>query len=292
MTLLVDLKKKKLIQPPNWLVDNTQYLVMMGSVAYGVSSDTSDKDIYGWCVPLKDSAFPHLSGEISGFGTQQKRFDQYQQHHIKDLDGKHTYDITIYNVIRYCHLCMEMNPNVVDSLFVTQNCVLHCTQIGEMLRENRKIFLNKKAFHTFKGYAYAQLAKIKNKNRESEARKELIEKHGYDTKFAYHLVRLLLEVEQILVEGDLDLQRHREQLKAIRNGGWAEQQVYDFFNQKESSLEELYHTSTLPYTPNEKAIKQVLLQILEAHYGSLDKCVENVDKYKVLVNKIKELVNE
>jgi hypothetical protein len=264
----------------------------MGSVAYGVSSDTSDKDIYGWCIPLKDVAFPHLAGEIPGFGNQKKRFDQFQQHHINDLDGKHTYDITVYSVIRYCHLCMDMNPNMVDSLFVPRTCVLHCSQIGNILRDNRKVFLNKKAFHTFKGYAYAQLAKIKNKNRESEARKELIEKYGYDTKFAYHLVRLLLEVEQILVEGDLDLQRHREQLKAIRNGEWKEEQVYSFFNQKEAALEDLYHTSTLPYTPNEPTIKQVLLNILEAHYGSLDKCVENIDKYKEIVSKIRELVQE
>jgi hypothetical protein len=35
-------------------------------------------------------------------------------------------------------------------------------------------------------------------------RAELALAHGYDVKFAYHAVRLLLEVEQILVARDID----------------------------------------------------------------------------------------
>lgn len=49
----------------------------------------------------------------------------------------------------------------------------------------------------------------------------LIDKFGYDTKFAYNLVRLLNECEQILVEGDLDLERSKEMLKSIRKGEWS-----------------------------------------------------------------------
>ena len=34
------------LHPPSWLPDNLCYETMMGSVAYGVSSDTSDVDVY------------------------------------------------------------------------------------------------------------------------------------------------------------------------------------------------------------------------------------------------------
>jgi hypothetical protein len=37
-------------------------------------------------------------------------------------------------------------------------------------------------------------------------------------KFAYHVIRLLGEAEQILLEGDIDLRRNSAQLKAIRRG--------------------------------------------------------------------------
>jgi uncharacterized protein len=46
---------------------------------------------------------------------------------------------------------------------------------------------------------------MKLKKRKGK-RREIIDKYGYDEKFAYHVVRLLNEAEQILTENDLDLQ--------------------------------------------------------------------------------------
>src|SRR5262245_38261259 len=137
-----------------------------------------------------------------------------------------------------------------------------------MVRERRKLFLHKGCWHTFKGYAYAQMKKIRSKERQSSARRELIEKYSFDTKFAYHLVRLLNEAEQILVEGDLDLMRNREQLKDVRNGGWTEEQLEQYFARKEAALEDTYNRSALPAGPDEPAIKELLLNVLEEHYGS------------------------
>jgi uncharacterized protein len=68
--LLQKLYKEKLITPPKWLPDNTCYMVVMGSHAYGVNSSDSDFDIYGVCIPPKDLVFPHTAGEIPGFGRQ------------------------------------------------------------------------------------------------------------------------------------------------------------------------------------------------------------------------------
>jgi predicted nucleotidyltransferase len=201
------LTEKGLAHPPRWLPTNTHYETIMGSVAYGVSADTSDMDVYGFAIPNKDEVFPHLRGEILGFGRQVKRFDQYQEHHIQDRDamGGHgrVYDITIYNIVRYFMLAMENNPNIIDSLFTKQTCVLHCTEIGNMVRDNRKKFLHRGCWPKFKGYAYSQLHKIQIKTPMEGKRQELVDTYGYDTKFAYHVVRLLLEAEQILAEGDI-----------------------------------------------------------------------------------------
>ncbi len=101
--------------------------------------------------------------------------------------------------------------------------------------------------------------------------------HG-NTKFGYHLIRLLNEVEQIMVEGDLDLMRNREQLKDIRNGLWTEEQLEDYFARKEIALEEVYNRSSLPWGPDEGSIKELLLNVLEEHYGSLDRCIVREDE--------------
>jgi hypothetical protein len=218
-----------------------------------------------------------LRGEILGFGTHQNRFSQYQEHHLIDPDalgGKgRSHDVTIYNIVDYFQLVMKNNPNMIDSLFTAETCVLHRTRIGHMVREQRRAFLHKGCWPTFKGYAYQQAARMAGTRQRTGKRKELVEKHGYDTKHAYHIVRLLNEVEQILMEGDLDLMRNREQLKSIRRGEWTEQQVREYFARKETELEALYQKSTLPWGPDEAKVKQLLMHCLEEHYGSLEKCV-------------------
>lgn len=264
-----------LIHPPRFLIPNTHYLTMMGSVAYGVSSDTSDVDVYGFCMPPKEMVFPHLGGEVPGFGRQLQRFEVWQEHHINDKEAGKEYDFAIYSIVRFFQLCMEMNPNMVDALFVPRRCIIHTTAVGELVRENRKIFLHKGAWHKFKGYSFAQMSKIKNKTNSSNPKRAAdVEKNGYDTKFAYHVVRLLSEVEQIMMEHNLDLERNREQLKSIRRGEWTLEQIEDWFTEKEKALEGLYLASTLPHKPDEDAIKTLLLSCLEQHYGSLDSAVK------------------
>lgn len=310
----------------HWLPDNMHYITMMGSVAYGVSNDTSDTDIYSFCIPPKEDLFPHLRGEIVGFGNAKHandRFKNFQQHHIMDVGAEKQYDLNVYNIVDFFQLVMENNPNMIDSLFTPQFCVLHSTKVGQMVREHRKMFLHRGAWHTFKGYAYAQLKKcrpseghfckecnaapdklvegvgvdhasrycgkcgektvLKKINKKVGKRKEAVDQYGFDPKFAYHIVRNLNEIEQILTEGDLDLQRNREQLKAIRRGEWTLAQIEEYFAKKEVELETLYNENKagLPWGPGEdglqEKIKQLLFQCLEEHYGSMDKCIVNPD---------------
>src|SRR5258708_38784835 len=101
-TILNKAKDAGLIHPPSWLITNVQYLTIMGRQAYGTSQDESDCDIYGFTIPPKEDIFPHLRGEIMGFGRQINRFDQWQEHHIS-LPGKEsiTWDFQVYSIIKY-----------------------------------------------------------------------------------------------------------------------------------------------------------------------------------------------
>jgi hypothetical protein len=103
------------------------------------------------------------------------------------------------------------------------------------------------------------------KSKRFESRKV----NGMDVKHLYHVVRLLYEAEMILSEGDLDLERHREHLKAIRRGDITEVDIRAWAGEKEKSLDKVYDSSKLPWGPDEDAIKGLLLECLEHHYGSL-----------------------
>ena len=155
--------------------------------------------------------------------------------------------------------------------------VLHQTRVSTLVRERRRQFLHKGAWPKFKGYAYAQLHKLTNKTPTGK-RAELVAKYGYDTKYAYHIVRLLGEVEQILTEGDIDLRRDAEQLKSIRRGDWSEAELRAWAASKERDLERTFATSSLPATPDEPAIRRLLLDCLEDHYGTLSGAVHQPDR--------------
>ena len=278
---------------PSFLSSAIQYEVIIGSVAYGVSNDSSDMDVYGFAIPPKDFVFPQLRGEILGFDDFNLKFEQYQQHHIFDesaLGGKgRTYDFTFYSIVKYFRLLMDNNPNIIDSLFVPDNCVLHSTDIGDMVRKNRQLFLHKGCWAKFKGYAYSQMHKIRTKNPEGK-RKALVDEHGYDVKFAYHVVRLLDEVEQLLLHHDMDLRRNAEQLKSIRRGEWSLMQLEDYFKHKEADLEKVYLASTLPDKANPDVIRQLLTDCLEQYFGSLSVVVSQQNVAELAVKEMQAVL--
>jgi hypothetical protein len=188
---------------------------------------------------------------------------------------------------------MENNPNMIDSLFVPLNCIIHSTKIGNRVRANRQIFLHKGAYHRFRGYAASQLHKMRTKSPDKGSnRRKIVEKLGWDVKYGYHLVRLLNECEQILQTGDLDLQRDKEYLKAIRRGEVSQEQIYEYFESKEKYLEELYQNSDLPYKPDEEQIKNLLLECLEMHFGDLSKCVVVEDKAVRALREISKVIEK
>lgn len=113
----------------------------------------------------------------------------------------------------------------------------------------------------------------------------------YDTKFAYNIVRLLLEVEQILSEGDLDLCRNSDVLKTVRAGEWSLERVVDWFDNKEKTLESLYVTSELPYKPDEDKIKQLLVECLEMHYGSLSGVINKLSSVDKVIRDIEQVID-
>lgn len=289
------LEDKGLIHPPLWLSANVHYEALIGSVAYGASSDTSDMDIYGWTVPPKMIVFPHLAGVIYNFGNQGEKFEQFQQHHIRcpdEFGGKgRSYDLQIFSIIKLFNLLMQCNPSVIDSLYVPQECVLHATQIGNLVRENRHLFLSKYCFPRYKGYALSQLHKMTTKD-PSGKRKELREEFGFDLKFGMHVCRLLGYAEQLLATGDLDLRKDKEFLKAIRRGDISEAEIRSWASSKEKQLEELYRQSTLPEKPNESAIKTLLVTCLEQHYGNLENCIIDVDWAHRALKEIDEILDK
>lgn len=273
-----------------WVKD-THYEIITGSVAYAMKTDDSDTDVIGICIPPVDYVFPYATGGyIVGFGQKPQNFEVFQQHHI--VHSEKEYDIHVYGLVKFFQLAAENNPNICDCLFVSDNCLVHCDNIGRLIRQNRKLFLTRHCFHKFTGYAFNQLKKLRTMNKK-ESRAEMFEKYGYDTKYASHLVRLALECQDILIEHDLDLQRHSEILKSVRRGDWTLEEVETWFKDRELTLNRLYTESTLRYEPDWPELTRVLLCCLEEKFGSLDKYMStgSDDRIRRKFEQIAQIVN-
>ena len=199
------------------------------------------------------------------------------------------YGIDVYNIIDYFRLLAENNPNIVDSLFVAQENIVHTTRAGQMVRDNRRMFLHKGSYHKFRGYAYSQLNKTKNKKPEGKRYDSFI-KYGFDLKFASNIVRLADECEQILTFGDIDLHRSKEIQKAIRRGEMPMAEIETWFYSKEVTLEKLYNESNaVPYSAPIDKIKCLLINLLEEYYGKID-IAKETGIYN-MANDIKKVLN-
>jgi len=297
--LIQTLSDRGLITPPKWVGANTQYLCVTGSRAYGVAaSDKSDWDLCAWAIPPKTALFPHITGAIPGFGTQPDPcLKPYAKAHIRDREAERgrgaEYDLAVYGIARYFNLCMACNPNMIDTLFVPEDCVLHCTRIGDMVRDRRELFLSKQQiWRAFKGYAKSQVHKLRNKQPEGK-RKEAVEREGVDRKFAYHAVRLLDEAVQLLSEQALDLRRHADLLREIRaDGGLGLPEILDLVDDYQRQLETAFEKTELPHYPREEEILQLLYDCLEDHFGSLELVQPRPGRALRIVQRIRAMIDD
>lgn len=103
------------------------------------------------------------------------------------------------------------------------------------------------------------------KTNRNPTRAALEEKYGYDTKHAYHLVRLIRMCREVLLTGKVIVKRpDREELLTIRNGAWTYDQLIEFAEQQDQELTELYNTTTvLPKMPDREKLDKLCIELVE-----------------------------
>jgi uncharacterized protein len=257
----------KLIKPPSCVGDRLQYETYVGSRAAGVNQPGSDADIYGFCIPDIRDIFPHLRGEIPGFGKPLPRFEQYQQ---QVETGAGRVDVTVYSIVRFFHLATDNNPNILSSLYTPEDCVIYSSRVGAMVRSNRDVFPSRRnvTLH-YLGAVQSSLKRMTSASPESK-RYPVIQQYGYDTKEAYSAARLLDEADQLLAYGTIaDFRRIQPILLEIRRGEWSHAQVESYLNEKIRRVNALSESGSLRFHTDWHLVKSFLLECLEEYFGSV-----------------------
>jgi len=233
---------------------STFLLTYKGSIVYGTQKEGSDTDFMGICFPPEESVFG---------------LEKFEQQEFKEKIDDMIYEGTVYSIQKFFRLAMNGNPNIIESLFVEPKSIIYKTEIGQNLIDIRHEFLSKKCYHSFTGYAYSQLMKLRYKKYKESHRKAEVEKYGYSLKNAYHLIRLLHMAIQILTEKDLTVLRpERSLLIAIRNGRYKVEEVEEMARVLEKQTTDAYIKSDLRYKCNYKKLNQILIKIMKGYYGT------------------------
>jgi len=235
---------------------NLIYKIRTGSALYGTYVEgSSDEDFSGIFLPDKD----YVMGIKS---IEQVELSQKASKSIRNQAGD--VDYTIYALPKFIQLLLGNNPNIIEFMYVPKPCQIFTSKYSDQLIENRHLFLSKKAYHTFKGYAYTQRRKLEVKKENMTGRTELAEKFGYDVKFASHIIRLLLEVLQILTEKTLTFPLPQNNLvRDIKLGKYELPWVIEKADYYEKLVDEAYIKSDLQYTSNYEEVNKLQIRLLE-----------------------------
>ncbi len=308
-----NLTKTEQYTPP----DGTFLLTYRGSIAHNLYVPKSD--------PTHIDDVDLLGGVIAGrecyLGLRQWGSRGTKEH----KQGQ--YDVVLYEIRKLLSLLLQGNPNVLGTLWVHPQHVIHASEAGRRLIAARSFFVGKHVYKPFTGYAAAQLAKMESREpaalREyldvtaelkyrgihpnhkgehvplpdghpvqygdwsaqkliqrlrtyqkkgenigymGEKRKRLVLEHGYDTKNAAHLIRLLRMGAEFLATGEMLVYRtdDRQELLDIKAGKWSLEEVKTEAERGFAACKEALAKSTLPEKPNRDRAEALLVETLEA----------------------------
>lgn len=110
------------------------------------------------------------------------------------------------------------------------------------------------------------LAKIEERLAKIGNRSSLVLQHGFDTKFAGHLIRILLELEELLETGRLVFPlRDATLLREIRKGQYTCDQVITMANEMETRCEKAKETSPLPNEARFNEVEELCKHLMKKH---------------------------
>lgn len=331
-----------------------------GSLAYGTNIATSDTDYRGiFCADESVIRSPFFN--------------------INEVCDESEEDTKLYELSNFMKLYVDMNPNILELLWVRPQSIVETSEAYQYLVENRNDMLSKKVAFTFTGYASQQLKRIKGHNKwlnnpqpieppnkydyfklifsfndnkkanfkyldqtnryslnhwgdnlysvieiddtfnefithgvinsvptnndiqplyvfkfcDKEYRQAQEQhknywswsknrnvtrhatelEHGYDTKHAMHIVRLMRMGKEILEDGVVNVYRpDHQELLDIRNGKWSLTELLEYADYMDDLVRnKLYKTSFLPKTVDLHKANNILLNTQDICWSGIDK---------------------
>jgi hypothetical protein len=224
---------------------------LVGSHAYGLNHAGSDKDYLG--------IYQAKTTDVLG---------------LKNVAGTITHtepDYTYHEVGKFFNLALKANPTVLELLWLPEENYVARSPIGDLIIENRHLFLSKTVKDSFGGYAIAQAKRLEKRGDSfSSQTKKRTPKH------ARHCFRLMRQGAQLLQTGDMTVKvPNPEELWEI--GELPVSEIVARFEEEFAKFEAI--KTVLPDHPDMDAVSELLVKIrllpLHLDVGTLEVQLEN-----------------
>jgi uncharacterized protein len=213
---------------------------------------TDDRDEMGVCI------------EPPEYVTGLRRFEQFERHTawdrpggVANRSGPGDLDITVYGARKFCRLALDGNPSILTLLFTPADSRVFISGWGYSLLDRAPSFVSLRAADRYLGYLHAQRKGLTGQGRVN--RPELIEKYGFDVKFASHAIRLGLQGIELLRWRRVILPmepENRERILAIKRGEVPYEDVLAQVDELARELESLRQQNPyrIPEQPDRESI--------------------------------------
>lgn len=242
----------------------------VGSGIHGVTiGGYDDRDEMGMCIEPPE--FVIGLKQIEWF-DQMATFEQYiyrtQAEGVRS--GYGDLDLVIYSLRKWTRLALAGNPTVLIPLFVPASEVVVDSDVGRGIRAHPERFLSRLTADRFIGYMVAQREQMMGlRGKKHTNRPELVQVHGFDTKFAYHMVRLGLQGVELLTTGRITLpmpEPDRTWLRELREGKHDMAAALARAVELETELRALRNSSGLPAEPDYDRANRWLIGVYQREW--------------------------
>jgi uncharacterized protein len=231
-----------------------------GSRAHGTHTIDSDRDVMGVFVEPRD----YVTGIFTMDTQERKSAVRGERSTAADTDGVY------YPLRKWAALAAKGNPTVLTLLFLPDQFYTNWKPTGQYLLDDKKLFLSKQVGERFLGYMISQRNAMLGLRNKKTNRPELVHTHGFDTKFAGHMIRLGLQGIEMMERGFIDLpmwEPNRNLILDIRAGKFTKEKVLDISNRIETDLRAAIGRTKLPDEPDYGRINQLLHEIYEEEWS-------------------------
>lgn len=240
---------------------NRILLSEIGSGLHGVTiAGTDDHDEMGICIPPPECV------------VALEPFEQYQDRWHADgtripegqRSGPGDTDHVTYSPNKWVRLAAQGNPTVLMVLF-SPDPLIELDPYGQHIRDNKHLFITKEAGRRFHGYLVAQKERmLGERGRKHTNRPELVEQFGFDTKCAYHSLRLAAQGIELMNTGTVTLPMRPadvEYLRDVRNGEYTLDEVVDNIEAFSFGLDWATEVASLPDEPDWDLLNAFVIEL-------------------------------